>query len=192
MRFRVPKFVSSEILRMSLDSIRAHKLRSFLTVFGIVIGVVVVIVVASLLTGVRQSVVDVIAEYGTNNIYAFHLSTGFSGSSREEERTRKPFKEEDAEAIKRGAPAVETVASVLLVAWWDSTIQYQGKNYRRGQLQGVTANYAEAANLSVSGGRFITESDDTNRRNVMVIGVNILDALFPGKSPDQIIGTEVK
>src|SRR5215203_6076018 len=192
MKLRVPKFFTSEILRMSLDSIRAHKLRSFLTVFGIVIGVVVVIVVASLLTGVRQSVVDVIAEYGTNNIYAFHLSTGLSGSSREEERTRKPFKEEDAEAIKRGAPAAETVASVLMVAWWDSTIQYQGKNHRRGQLQGVTANYAEAANLSVSGGRFLNETDDTNRRNVMVIGVNILEAIFPGKSPDQIIGTEVK
>jgi putative ABC transport system permease protein len=193
MKLRVPKFFTSEILRMSLDSIRAHKLRSFLTVFGIVIGVVVVIVVASLLTGVRQSFVDVIAEYGTNNIYAFHLSTGFSnGPNREEERTRKPFKEEDAEAIKRAAPAVETVASVLLVAWWDSTIQYQGKNYRRGQLQGVTANYAEAANLSVSGGRFITETDDTNRRNVMVMGVNLVDALFPGKSPEQVIGTEVK
>jgi putative ABC transport system permease protein len=192
MKLRFPKFFTSEILRMSLDSIRAHKLRSFLTVFGIVIGVVVVIVVASLLTGVRQSVVDVIAEYGTNNIYAFHLSTGFSGSSREEERTRKPFKPEDAEAITRAAPAVETVASVLMVAWWDSTIQYQGKNHRRGQLQGVTANYADAANLSVSGGRFLTETDDSNRRNVMVIGVNILDALFPGKSAEQIIGTEVK
>jgi putative ABC transport system permease protein len=180
--------MSSEILRMSLDSIRAHKLRSFLTVFGIVIGVVVVIVVASLLTGVRQSFVDVIAEYGTNNIYAFHLSTGFTNGSREEERTRKPFKAEDAEAIRRAASAVEEVASVLLVAWWDSTIQYQGKNHRRGQLQGVTANYATTANLSVSGGRFITEADDTNRRHVMVIGVNIVDAIFPGKSPDQIIG----
>ena len=177
---------------MSLDSIRAHKLRSFLTVFGIVIGVVVVIVVASLLTGVRQSVVDVIAEYGTNNIYAFHLSTGFSGGSREEERTRKPFREDDAEAIRRGAPAVEDVASVLMVAWWDSTIQYQGKNHRRGQLQGVTPNYASTVNLSVAGGRFFTETDDTNRRNVMVIGVNIADALFPGRTPDQIVGTEVK
>ena len=185
--------MSSEILRMSLDSIRAHKLRSFLTVFGIVIGVWVVIVVASLLTGVRQSVVDVIAEYGTNNIYAFHLSTGFTmGHNLEEERTRKPLRHEDAEAIARLAPAAETVASVLLVAWWDSTIQYQGKNHRRGQLQGVTPNYADAANLSVAAGRFFTESDDENRRHVMVIGVNIADALFTGKSHEEIVGTEVK
>jgi putative ABC transport system permease protein len=190
---RIPQFLPKEILRMSLESIRAHKLRSFLTVFGIVIGVVVVIVVASLLTGVRQSIVDVIAEYGTNNIYAFHLSTGFAnGPNLEEERTRKPLKEADAEALKRGVPAAEEVASVLLVAWWDSTIQYQGKNHRRGQLQGVTANYALAANLSVAAGRFLAESDDQNRRNAMVIGVNIVDALFPGKSNDEIIGTEVK
>ena len=193
MKLRVPKFLPTEILRMSLESIRAHKLRSSLTVFGIVIGVIVVIVVASLLTGVRQSIVDVIAEYGTNNIYAFHLSTGFnSGPNFEEERTRKPFREEDAEAIKRTSPAIEEVASVLLVAWWDSTIQYQGKNHRRGQLQGVTANYADAANLSISGRRFITEADDTNRRNVMVIGVNIVEALFPGKTPGEVVGTQVK
>ncbi len=177
---------------MALDSIRAHKFRSFLTVLGIVIGVMTAIIIASLLTGMRQSIVSIIEEYGTNNIYAFHLSTGFTNVSREEERTRKPFKEEDAEAIRRGAPAVETVASVLLVAWWDSTIQYQGKNYRRGQLQGVTANYADAANLSVAGGRFFTEAEDSNRRNVMVIGVNLVDALFPGKTPEQIVGTEVK
>ncbi|HYE13592.1 MAG TPA: ABC transporter permease [Pyrinomonadaceae bacterium] len=182
-----------EILLMALDSIRAHKLRSFLTVFGIVVGVVVVIVVASLLTGVRQSIIDVIAEYGTNNIYAFHLSTGFtSGPNLEEERTRKPLRHEDAEAIRRGAPAVEEVATVLLVAWWDSTIQYQGKNHRRGQVQGVTASYAAAANLNIGAGRFISESDDDNRRSVMVIGLNIADALFPGKSPEEIVGIEVK
>ena len=193
MKLRAPKFLPKEILLMALDSIRAHKLRSFLTVFGIVVGVVVVIVVASLLTGVRQSIIDVIAEYGTNNIYAFHLSTGFtSGPNLEEERTRKPLRHEDAEAIRRGAPAVEEVATVLLVAWWDSTIQYQGKNHRRGQVQGVTASYAAAANLNIGAGRFISESDDDNRRSVMVIGLNIADALFPGKSPEEIVGTEVK
>src|SRR5918993_2405715 len=55
-----------------------------------------------------------------------------------------------------------------------------------------SSDLADAANLSVSGGRFITETDDSNRRNVMVIGVNILDALFPGKSSEQVVGTEVK
>ncbi|MCA1635770.1 MAG: ABC transporter permease [Acidobacteria bacterium] len=190
---RVPQFFPKEILLMAFDSIRSHKFRSFLTVLGIVIGVVVVIVVASLLTGVRQSIVDVIEEYGSNNIYAFHLSTGFNtGPQVEEERTRKPLTAADGEAIARFAPAVEQVAPVLLVAWWDSTINYKGTNYRRGQLQGVSPNYAEAANLSVAAGRFIAETDDENRRNVMIVGVNVVDALMPGKEPSEIVGMEVK
>ena len=61
---------------MALDSIRAHKFRSFLTILGIVVGVITAIVVASILTGMRQSIVAIVEEYGTNNIYAFHLSTG--------------------------------------------------------------------------------------------------------------------
>ncbi|HVF41540.1 MAG TPA: ABC transporter permease [Pyrinomonadaceae bacterium] len=189
---RVPKFIPVEILRMAFDSLRAHKFRSFLTVLGIVIGVAVVIVVASLLTGVRQSIVQVVEEFGTNNIYAFHLSTGPSLGPRDaSERQRKPLTAEDGEAIAKQAPAVDLVAPDLFVAWWDSTISYKGTNYRRGNIEGVTANYADATNVSVREGRFITESDDTNRRNVMVVGVNVVDALFPGRE-DGIVGTEVK
>jgi putative ABC transport system permease protein len=192
MNLRISKFVPVEILRMAFDSLRAHKFRSFLTVLGIVIGVAVVIVVASLLTGVRQSLVQVIEEFGTNNIYAFHLSTGPSLGPRDAaERQRKPLTAEDGEAVAKFAPSVDIVAPDLFVAWWDSTVSYKGTNYRRGGVEGVTANYADATNVSVREGRFITESDDTNRRNVMVVGVNVVEALFPGRE-DGIVGTEVK
>jgi putative ABC transport system permease protein len=192
MKLRVPKFVPLEIFRMALDSLRAHKFRSFLTVLGIVIGVAVVIVIASMLTGVRQSIVQVVEEFGTNNIYAFHLSTGPSLGPRDAaERQRKPLTAEDGEAVARLAPAVDIVAPDLFVAWWDSTITYKGTNYKRGGIEGVTANYAAATNVSVRDGRFITEADDTNRRNVMVIGVNVVEALFPGREGD-VVGTEVK
>jgi putative ABC transport system permease protein len=67
-----------EVLRMSLDSIMSHKFRSFLTILGIVVGVFTAIVVSAILLGLRQNIVLMIEEYGTNNIYAFHLSTGFS------------------------------------------------------------------------------------------------------------------
>src|SRR3954451_12674159 len=111
MNFRVTKFVPVEILRMAFDSLRAHKFRSFLTVLGIVIGVAVVIVIASLLAGVRQSIVQVVEEVGTNNIYAFHLSTGPSIGPRDAaERQRKPLTAEDGDAIARFAPAVDIVA----------------------------------------------------------------------------------
>jgi putative ABC transport system permease protein len=192
MKLRVSRFIPVEILRMAFDSLRAHKFRSFLTVLGIVIGVAVVIVIASMLTGVRQSIVQVVEEFGTNNIYAFHLSTGPQLGPRDAaERQRKPLTAEDGEAIARFSPAVEIVANDLFVSWWDSTITYKGAQYKRGGIEGVSANYAEATNVSVRDGRFITESDDTNRRNVMVVGVNVVDALFPGREGD-VVGTEVK
>ncbi len=189
---RLPAFIPKEIFAMALDSIRAHKFRSFLTVLGIVIGVTTAITIASILTGLRGSIVQMIEEYGTNNIYAFHLTTGPSVGPRDAaERQRKPLTEADAEAIRRGAPAVEEVSNDLFVSWWDSTISYQGKNYRRGQMEGVSASYQRTANVSVRDGRFITDADDQQRRDVMVIGVNIADALFPGQQ-NNIVGTEVK
>jgi putative ABC transport system permease protein len=192
MKLRVPKFIPVEILRMAFDSLRAHKFRSFLTVLGIVIGVAVVIVIASMLTGVRQSIVQVVEEFGTNNIYAFHLSTGPSLGPRDAaERQRKPLTAEDGEAVAKFATAVDIVAPDLFVAWWDSTVTYKGTNYRRGGVEGVTSNYALATNVSVREGRFITDADDLSRRNVMVVGVNVVDALFPGRDGDAV-GTEVK
>ena len=79
MKFKA--FVPSETLLMALDNVRAHKFRSFLTVLGIVIGVTTVIAIASILTGLRTNIVQFVEEYGTNNIYAFHLSTGISFGS---------------------------------------------------------------------------------------------------------------
>src|SRR5262245_49841138 len=169
----------SEIVSMALDSIRAHKFRSALTVLGIVIGVATVIAIASILTGLRSNLISLIEEYGTNNIYAFHLSTGFQPNRNREERSRKPLKEEDADAIVAQTTAVEEVALVAFPDWFFSrTIQYKGYTYRRGNLQGVSANYAQATNVSVSDGRFISDFDDKHRRNTMVIGVSVADALF--------------
>src|SRR5204863_9769599 len=96
-----------EIVSMSLDSIRAHKFRSSLTVLGIVIGVSTVIAIASILTGLRENLVKLIEEYGTDNIYAFHLSTGFSPNQEREERTRTPITEEAGQAIRERAGSVE-------------------------------------------------------------------------------------
>ena len=84
---RLPKGVLRETLAMALDSVRAHKFRSFLTVLGIVIGVMTAIIIASILTGLRQNIVSIIEEYGTNNIYAFHLSTGPRVGEDRSERT---------------------------------------------------------------------------------------------------------
>jgi putative ABC transport system permease protein len=195
MKLKMPKGMLRETLAMALDSVRGHKFRSFLTVLGIVIGVMTAICIASLLTGLRQNIVAMIEEYGTNNIYAFHLSTGPRTSEDRSERLRKPLTVADAEAIKATASAVEDVAHVAPNVGYgggpfDDNITYQGHNYRWGNTSGVSSNYADIYNIALKEGRFITDSDDQQRANVMVIGVNAADALFPGSN--QIAGTMVR
>ncbi len=196
MKFRIPKINPRETLAMALDSVRSNKFRSFLTVLGIVIGVMAAIVVASILTGMRQNIVSIIEEYGTNNIYAFHLTTGPRVGVDRAERLRKPLTVADADAIKAQASAVEDIAITAPNVGYsggpfDDNITYQGRNYRWGNTEGVTPNYANIVNVTIREGRFITESDEEQRRNVMVIGVNAAEALFPGKR-DGIVGTEVR
>src|SRR5438445_9138849 len=112
MKIRLPNIIPRETLAMALDSVRANKFRSFLTVLGIVIGVMAAIVVASILTGMRQSIISIIEEYGTNNIYAFHLTTGPRVATDRSERLRKPLTVADAEEIKLSATSVEDLAIV--------------------------------------------------------------------------------
>jgi putative ABC transport system permease protein len=196
MRLKLPTSVLSETFRMALDSVRSHKFRSFLTVLGIVIGVMTAISIASILTGLRQNIVSIIEEYGTNNIYAFHLSTGPRTGEDRSERTRKPLTVADAETIQEQASAVEEVGQVAPNIGYsggpfDDNISYEGHNYRWGNTQGVSANYAGITNIAIKEGRFISENDDQQRSNVMVIGVNAADALFPGQN-QQIAGTKVR
>jgi putative ABC transport system permease protein len=189
---KLRSLVASETLAMALDNIRAHKFRSFLTVLGIVIGVTTVIAIASILTGLRASVVQFVEEYGTNNIYAFHLSTGISLGPRDRsERTRKPLRPEDGDAIKEYASAVEDVANDGFIEWnFDKTITYAGQTYKQANLEGVSANYGAITNMSLQAGRFISEIDDQHRREVMVIGKGAAEALFP-EGTDGIVGKQV-
>jgi putative ABC transport system permease protein len=185
------KMVPAETLRMAMENVRAHKLRSVLTVLGVVIGVLVVVVIASILTGLRKNIVTMIEEYGTNNIFAFHLSTGPRLGPRDRaEFRRRPLRPEDGLAIKEQAPAVEDVANTAFVWLPDSAVTHQGTKYRQAELQGVSANYLRIVNFSLREGRFFTDDDDEARRPVAVIGINVAEALFPYKS--SALGTEIR
>jgi putative ABC transport system permease protein len=169
-----------ENIVMALNTLRSHKVRSFLTVLGVIIGVMTVIVIASILTGMRQSIVSMVQDYGTDNVYAFHLTTGprFGPRSREEWQ-RKPLRPEDGDALRAGATAIEDVSLQGFAFRMGQTIKYKAETYQRGRVQGVSANYATVTNMSISEGRFLTETEDTRRAQVCVIGVSVAEALFP-------------
>jgi putative ABC transport system permease protein len=173
-----------ENLAMAMQTLMAHKFRSFLTVLGIIIGVVTVIVIASILTGMRQNIIAFVEEFGTNNIFAFHLGMGpHMGRRPREEWLRKPLSVQDALAIKEQCPSVQDVA------WegfpWETRIKvmYQSNVARNFNFTGVPANYAAIANLKVENGRYFTEMEDVLRMNVVVIGPDIREALFPVTDP---------
>ncbi|MCW5960965.1 MAG: ABC transporter permease [Pyrinomonadaceae bacterium] len=193
---KISSSLPKEILKMAIDSVMGHKFRSFLTILGIVVGVFTAIVVASILTGLRQNIVAMIEDYGTNNIYAFHLSTGFDEANRDE-RNRKPLTIADADAIISQSNAVEDITAVAPgignfgAESFDDNMTYEDRNYRWAQTDGVEPNYAMLSNLVLREGRFITDSDNQQRRNVLVIGVNAADALFPNQEGD-IVGKFVR
>jgi putative ABC transport system permease protein len=162
---------------------------------GIVVGVMTAIIVASILTGLRQNIVKMVEDYGTNNIYAFHLTTGIGGGDRSE-RSRKVLTEADSQAILRQSEAVEDIALVAPRigsngATFDDNIVYEGKNYRWALTDGVSPNYDKIYNLTLKAGRFITEADNAQRRNVIVIGINAAEALF-GDKQDEAVGKQVR
>ncbi len=175
---------------MAIDSIYSHKFRSTLTILGIMVGVVTAIVVASILTGMRKSIVSIVEEYGTNNIYAFHLTTGPHTQNRDE-RSRKPLTDDDANALLAQSSLIEDIALVNpgignFGPSFNDNMTYEGRNYRWANVDGVSANYERISNLTLREGRWLTEADNFQRRNVLVIGVDSREALFPNPNESPV------
>jgi len=173
-----------EVISMALDTILAHKLRSFLTILGIVVGVLTVILIASILTGMRQSIVTMIEDYGTDNIFAFHLDTGIQISRRSrEEMRRKPLTTEDAQAIKDQCSSVKDVSWQIIPFSSQVQIQYKGNMLRNYNFSGVPSNYANVANVRLEKGRFFTSVEDLHRMSVVILGPDSAESLFSLSDP---------
>ena len=178
-----------ENIAIALGALRSHKLRSFLTILGVIMGVMTVIVTASILTGMRGNIVSLIEEYGVDNIYAFHIDTDPRVGSRERrEWARKPLTIKDAEAIKIQSTAIEDVAYQGFATPME--LLYGGETYRQAGIRGVSPNHAEVANVVLKEGRFITQVDSRRRNPVCLLGVNVVEALFPHQQ--QIVGRAIE
>jgi putative ABC transport system permease protein len=173
-----------ENVGMALQTLMAHKFRSFLTVLGIIIGVVTVIVIASILTGLRQNVITFVEEYGTENIFAFHLNTGPQfGRRPREEWLRKPLTVEDARAIREQCPSVRDVTWEGFPWETRAKVRYQNNILRNFQFRGVPANYASITNLRPAEGRFFSEVENQHRMKVCTLGADASKTLFPNADP---------
>jgi putative ABC transport system permease protein len=174
-----------ENLKQAMDTLRAHKMRSALTVFGVVLGVSVIMLVAALITGFDDTIQENIKQFGADTAFVSRWDQGPHGNARPlEERLRKPITMEDAEALKEGCPAIKNVT--VFLTWWEQnhTVRTKAGEVTAIDFRGVQPNFGQVyANAATLAGRFISEGDDIHREKVVMLGENVAPVLFPEGSP---------
>ena len=173
----------SENLKQAMDTLRTHKMRSALTVFGVVLGVSVIMLVAALINGFDQSIQDEIKQFGADTAFISKWDQGFHGGNRPlEERMRKPLTLEDARALTEGCPAVKSVTTFLQTGWMQQhTVRTKYGEVSAIDFRGVQPNFGQVyANAATLSGRFISEGDDIHREKVVMLGENVAPVLFAG------------
>ncbi len=169
-----------DLLKLSLDTFRTHKMRSFLTALGIIIGVMTVISIISLIQGMNSEVERQIGSLGSNTIFIQKFSWGMGRIDFEEVGRRPDLTLEDAEAVAR-LPSVDRVAPQRSTSI--NRIDYRGNEATGVELTGSTPSYATTANWQVEAGRFINSNDSLRKRSVCVVGGQVVDDLFPTEDP---------
>jgi putative ABC transport system permease protein len=169
-------------VRMALATIREHKMRSMLTVLGVIIGTGTLIGVGSILTGLDGTISNIIRSFGPNTIIAFKFNFGFANVSREQ-FMRKPLTLDNARSIAERCPSVEGVSPYLLADF--RTIhyaKYKGNDMYNIEMGGTEEGYA-AGGTVMKFGRFLSPVDNLHRLPVVVVGEDIQKAWFPTVDP---------
>jgi putative ABC transport system permease protein len=175
-----------EVIGLALSTIRANKVRAFLTVLGVIIGTGTIIGVGSILAGLDGAVTGAIRSLGTNTVMVMKTQfPGAPGGGRTpEERQRKPLTYENAVAIRERCPAVLSVSAYLLPPTNFGLSMARSKgNDTNAQISGVGEEFADTGQAEMKIGRFFTGNEDAHRFPVTVIGEDIAKALFGEENP---------
>jgi putative ABC transport system permease protein len=179
-----------ESLRLALLSLRSNKLRTFLTVIGVIVGVAAVIAVVTIISGLDTTVSKAFSSQG---------STVFSVAKRPLVITsredlvkfnrRKEVTKEDAEAIKRICKLCANLGMSLNGA---SLIKFEGNKSENVVVRGVSSSLFEIENVTLDAGRKWTETEGTAGRNVCVIGTDLLENVFNGRTAESVLGEVIR
>ena len=178
--FRASAIALIETFRLALDALRAHKLRSFLTLLGVILAVTTLVAVMSVVAGLNFYVADRIANLGAN-VYLvdrFGIITSYDGWIKAQKRPLVTL--EEFQWLRDNMKTASHVAA----------LDEQNIDIRSGKLllestdvTGVTANYTELRSIGLAAGRYLTEADDTHRSPVCVIGSDVAKKFFPDVDP---------
>jgi len=174
-----------EIFGMAFDSIKSHKLRSFLTLLGIMIGVMTVIGMVSIVQGLNRAFLAQLESAGSDLIIVTKFEPIQMGRPSEEIRTRKDLTFEDAVAIQKECSLVKAVAVDLIAELFQELpIKYQNIKSHDAYTLGMNESWPDVLTIYLpEQGRFITENDVMHSVKVCVLGFDLAETLFPYTDP---------
>jgi len=168
-----------ESIGVALKSLVANKLRSILTLIGVIIGVMTVIAVVSIIAGMNRYVADQIKTLGSTT---FFVDSGWRTVMSEEDYLkvlkRKDLTLDDMEAVKQGCPLCWKVGAEVATY---RKVKYREKYLNDVEIAGTTANVTEISSIDLSSGRSPSEFENEHNRRVALVGWEIADNLFPGQ-----------
>ena len=169
-----------ESIGVALKSLVTNKLRSILTLIGVIIGVMTVIAVVSIIAGMNRYVANQINTLGSTTFFVSKFGIIMNDEEFHEAMKRKDITLQDMDAIQKGCPLCWKVGA-------------EGMTFRKAkrgdkyindvQVRGATANISEISDYDLASGRFPTEFENERNRNVALVGWEIADNLFPGQDP---------
>jgi putative ABC transport system permease protein len=166
---------------LALQTIRAHKMRAFLTVLGIVIGTGTIIGVGAILTGFNSKVTAVLESFGPNSVIVFKFQAGFRTTDLSfEERTRRDLNYQNTLDIRDKCDACAQVSPILIT---DGSARYKGNDMYNLNVLGVDETYVDEGQVDMSQGRFFTADENRRRLPVVVLGADLAKGLYSDVAP---------
>ena len=169
-----------ETFWIALDTLRAHKLRTFLTLLGVILAVTTLVAVISVLNGLNVYVADKVANLGANAFVVDRIGIVTNFQEWNKARKRPPLQMDDFEALRDNMKLADQVAGEQ-----DTTadVRYGNIMSQDVSIIGATPNFAPIRDVDVSNGRLLTQTDEDHRAGVCVIGADVANKLYPGIDP---------
>jgi putative ABC transport system permease protein len=169
-----------ELLRVAWKAITAHKLRSFLTLLGVIIAVMTIVAVVAIISGLNNYVATKIFSLSPD----VYVVTRFGVITSREEflaaLKRKRIQKSEYEQVLRMARSAEKIGAQ---SGTTKPVKYENRRLPDCQIQGTTANMSEIRNLDLDAGRFFAETENEHRAFVVIIGSDVREELFPRLDP---------
>ena len=178
--FRNNLIAFSETFKLALDALRAHKLRSFLTLLGVILAVLTLVAVMSVVSGLNFYVADRVANLGANTYVVDRFGIITSNDEWVKAQRRPLLTLDEYQFLHDNMKLAERVAAT---GWVTKDLRYGNMLLENTNVMGASSDYAELRNIGLHSGRYITEADDLHHSPICFIGNDVVKKFFPNVDP---------